>query len=176
MWAKIKILSTFFTAHSNGTGYEPRAFIEALDGTRIESTRERIRILGFHFDGTPTVTAHVEETTRKVRRRLWVLRHLKSYGFNEHELVKVNCSVIRPCIEYCSVVYHSILTGEQEEALEHWQQQVLKCIYGCTQSYRILKERASIDSLKSRREEAVKKFAPKVPGRRVFLLVSTEGD
>jgi hypothetical protein len=161
---KVNIAKTQMLLVSSATSYEPRVFIETSDGTVVESTRERIRILGFYLDGTPTMAAQVDEITKKVRRRLWVLRHLKSYGFNERELVKVYCSVIRPCIEYCSVVYHSMLTQEQEEALEHLQQQALKCIYGYSQSYRVQKERAEIQSLKERREEAVEKFALKSVG------------
>ena len=89
------------------------------------------------------------------------MRHLKSYGFNGDELVKVYVSVIRPCIEFCSVVYHSMLTAEQKEQLEHLRQQALKCIFGYTQSYRALREKTGLDTLKDRRECAVLKFAEK---------------
>jgi hypothetical protein len=54
-----------------------------------------------------------------------------------------------------------MLTGEQEEDLEHLQHQALKCIYGYTESYRTLKERTGLVSLKERREAAVLKFAEK---------------
>ena len=67
---------------SGARSYDPVAFIETGDGNVLESSREKIKILGFYLDGTPTVSAQVEEIVRKVRHRLWVLRHLKSYGFN----------------------------------------------------------------------------------------------
>ena len=86
---KVNIEKTQMLVISGATSYEPCAFIEAQDGSVIESSRDRIKVLGFYLDGTPSVAAHIDEVVMKVRRRLWVLRHLKSYGFNSVELVKV---------------------------------------------------------------------------------------
>ena len=50
--------------------------------------------------------AHVKALTRKVRQRMWVLRHLRSAGFEDKDLVEVYTATIRPVIEFASVVYH----------------------------------------------------------------------
>jgi hypothetical protein len=97
----------------------------------------------------------------KVRRRLWILRHLKTFGFDKQELVQVYQSQIRSVIEYCSVVYHGLLTGEQAALLEGLQYQALKCVYGYGESYRALREKAELQTLQERRELAVDKFAGK---------------
>lgn len=74
--------------------------------------------------------AQVEPKRKNIRGRHWVLRHLKSFGLTERELVKMYKAVIRPVAVYCSVVYHSALTEEQDKIIERIQSQALKCIYG----------------------------------------------
>jgi hypothetical protein len=108
--------------------FMPRCYIELGGGERIESAQTKVKILGFTFENKPSVAAHIEEGIKKTRRRYWVLRHLKSYGFSDEELVLVYQSIVRSVVEYCSVVYHSLLTEEQSRALERVQYQALKCI------------------------------------------------
>ena len=70
-------------------------------------------------------------------------------------------SNIRSCIEFCSVVYHSLLTGDQAARIEGLQYQALKCIYGVGESYRSLRERAGLDLLGERREKISDRFMDK---------------
>jgi hypothetical protein len=131
-------------------------------GDRVVSERRRVKILGFTFDNKPTVAAHIEETIKKTRRRYWVLRHLKNYGFTSEELVAVYQSLVRSVIEFCSVVYHSLLTDEQSKSLERLQLQALKCIYGYAgESYRSLLEKAGLEKLETRRLAAIDRFTDK---------------
>jgi hypothetical protein len=147
---------------SDSTSFEPNCYIETDEGERIESTNEKLKILGFMFSKKPTVAEHVKETIGKARKRYWVLRHLKRFGFDEKELVRVYTTIIRPVIEYCSVVYHSMLTSEQASDLERTQCQALKCIFGYAgESYESLREKAEIETLESRRVQAVDKFTDK---------------
>ena len=90
-----------------------------------------------------------------------MLRHLAKFGFGSDDLVQVYKSNIRPVIEYCSPVYHSLLTGEQAQKLERLQYQSLKCIYGLGKSYEDLLEESGLSRLSDRREEATLKFARK---------------
>jgi hypothetical protein len=72
-----------------------------------------LKILGFMFDQRPGVAAQVAEIVKKTRARLWVLRHLRVFGFDEEELIAVYKTCVRSVIEFTSVVYHSMLTEEQ---------------------------------------------------------------
>ena len=47
---------------------------------------------------------------KKFKSRIWTLRHLKQNGFTNSNLVLVYKSMIRPLVEYCSSVYHSLIT------------------------------------------------------------------
>ena len=74
-------------------------------------------------------------------------------------LVTVYCSMLRPVLEYCSVVYHTLITREESERIERLQRLSLKIIFGFGESYENLLGRAGITSLWDRREEAFLKFA-----------------
>ena len=92
---------------------------------------------------------------------MWILRHLGQAGFSQEELAKVYKSVIRPTLDYCSVVYHSILTDEQDQVVERLQSQALKSIYGYRASYAEMRERADVTTLRARRIEQCDRFAEK---------------
>jgi hypothetical protein len=96
-----------------------------------------------------------------MRWRFWVLRHLQRLGLDRADLVKVYTSVLRPAIEFCSVVYGPLLTGEQEENIERLQSQSLKIIHGFDKSYRAIMEATGLETLKQRRDNATFKFAHK---------------
>ena len=69
-----------------------------------------MKILGFHFSSKPNVEKHVEEISRKFRKRLWLLRNMKNVIKEKKELVDIYTCFLRPILDYCSNVYHSMLT------------------------------------------------------------------
>ena len=73
--------------------YDPVAFISTSDGTTISST-DSMKVLGFTFDSSPTVKAHLQVTQRKFKCRMWALRHLKRNGFSKQDLVRVYAAMI----------------------------------------------------------------------------------
>ena len=77
------------------------------------------------------------------------------------ELCKVYKTIIRPVADYCSVVYHSMLSDEQDELLDRCQAHALRCIFGKDISYEKMRERAGITTLRQRRVELCDKFARK---------------
>jgi hypothetical protein len=159
---KINVSKTAMLAISDSYSYTAKCFIETGRGERLESKSDPVRILGFYFDSKPSVETHIDMTIKKARRRYWVLRHLGKHGFDQTELVKVYQSIVRSVIEYCSVVYHSLLTAEMSAALERVQYQALKCIFGYEEpSYRILLQRAGLETLEQRRLKAIDKFIGK---------------
>lgn len=144
---------------SDSLNYLPCAFIE--DGnSKIESVNS-MKLLGFDFSDRPTVAAHVRAVCRRMKRKYWSLRHLKEIGFNDKELVEVYSSSVRPTADYCSVVYHSMLTDEQDEMLENAQVGALRAIFGPKISGRKLREKAGLTTLRKRRIEQCDKFANK---------------
>jgi hypothetical protein len=158
---KVNVNKTAMLAVSDSIAYRPRPYIQGTDGERIQAGEEEVRVLGFIFSSKPNVNAHVRHVVAKTRRRLWVLRHLKRFGFTNEELVKVYTCQVRSVIEYCAVVYNSMLSKENEEELERLQKQSLKCVYGFEHSYRHLLEITGLETLKTRRENACLKFARK---------------
>ena len=86
-----------------------------------------------------------------MRERVWILRHLGNSGFTEQELAVVYTTVIRPVVDYCCVVYHSLLTDEQDQIVERMQSQALKNIYGYKLSYTQMREKTGITTLRARR-------------------------
>lgn len=59
-----------------------------------------------------------------------MLRNLKKSGFSEDELIRVYKTMIRPVMDYGSVVYHSSLTDAQDELIDSLQNHALKCVFG----------------------------------------------
>ena len=96
-----------------------------------------------------------------MRETTWVLRHLKLSGFNESELAMVYKTVVRPVLDYCCVVYHPLLTDEQDQQIERLQAQALKNIYGYKMSYAEMRERADLTTHRARRIELCDKFVAK---------------
>ena len=92
---------------------------------------------------------------------LWSLRYLKRNGMEISDLIKVYKTMIRPAVEYASVVYHSLIPAYQASKLESVQKNAMQIIYGWTVDYGKLLEDGVVESLEERRIDAVKKFALK---------------
>ena len=68
---------------------------------------------------------------------------------------------IRPAIEFCSLVYHPLLTVAQSNNIEHMQKQVVKLAYGWDADYETVCAAKGIDTLKKRREDYIDRFIAK---------------
>ena len=84
-------------------------------------------------------------------------------------LINVYCSLIRPCFDYASVVYHSMLTASQLEILERQQKKILRVIYGWELSYQDALVRANIERLNLRRQGFVERFVLRLSKNPRFL-------
>ena len=67
-------------------------------------------------------------------------------------------------MDYCAVVYHPVMTDEQDQRIERLQSAALRCIYGYTTSYARMRELAGVTTLRDRRISACDKFANKCAG------------
>ena len=68
---------------------------------------------------------------------------------------------LRSLLDYCAPAYHSLLTDEEDEHLERLQSTALKFIYGPGLSAGKMRQRAGIETLRTRRIELSDKFAAK---------------
>ena len=145
---------------SDSLNFRSVAYICDNDNNELKSG-QRMKLLGFHFDRRPTCHAHVDALRKRMRERTWVLWHLKHAGFTQKELSTAYRQVIRPVLDYCCVIYHSLLTDEQDQLVERLQAQALKCIFGYKMSYKEMRARAEVTTLRERRIELADKFAEK---------------
>ena len=97
----------------------------------------------------------------KFAKRMWIIRHLKRAKIPPGKLILIYCSLIRPCFDYASVAYHSMITKGQSDALERMQSIALKTILGWNKSYRVCLEESGLEPLSRRRHKACLRFAEK---------------
>ena len=123
--------------------------------------QETMKVLGVTLDSDCSFRTHVDNVSKKLRSRTWALGKLRKKGMKTNDLVRAYQSTIRPCAEYASPAWHSLLTINQSEQIERQQTQALKNIYGVGMSARKMRLDSGIDRLYVRREKACKKFAEK---------------
>ena len=157
---KVNAAKTAMICISDALASKSEAYIDDGEGNIIKS-EDHLKLLGFHFGPRPNVAVHIESLRKRFRRRTWIMMHLRHAGFNEEELAKVYRVIIRPVADYLSVVYHSMLTDQQDEIIERLQSQALKIIYGKDMKYADMREKAGVTTLRARRIEACDKFASK---------------
>ena len=160
MGMRVNAAKTLLMCISDSRTYEASAFIEDGDGQRVDAV-PTMKVLGVHLSSKPDVSAQVASIIKKMRGRIWMLRHLNHNGFDEGELLRIYRSCILPCHDYCSNFYHSSLTLSQTVQLERMQAKALKAIYGYEPSYRELVEKSGLQTLRARREEREIAFARK---------------
>ena len=99
---KVNSNKTSVLCISDALSFTAEGFIE--DGGLRLTSGDSMKLLGFHFSAQPTVSAHLMALRRRFRSRYWVLRHLRSAGFTNEELVRVYKVVVRPvaCLLYTS--------------------------------------------------------------------------
>ena len=143
---------------SDSLSFKARAHFRSIEGTRLESG-ESLKLLGFTFGPRPTCQLHVDTIKRSFRGRYWLLIHMKQHYYSEQELVKAYKTLVRPIAEYCSVVFHSMLSDKQDEEIERLQATALRYIFGYGIPYSIMREKADLPTLRQRRIDACDKFA-----------------
>ena len=87
--------------------------------------------------------------------------NLKRSGFEGHELLKLFNVFIRPVIEYCSIIYHPLLTVSQSDIIEKMQKQIVKLAFGWKTSYNVICAEQDITTLKQRRVDYIDRFVSK---------------
>jgi len=104
---------------SDGSGSE-YVFIERV---------YHFKLLGINISHDTNWQAHIDAISHKAASRLNFFSILKKSGLKPHHLLHFYLTVIRPILEYCSVVWHHCLIKAQSETLEAIQRRALRIIY-----------------------------------------------
>ena len=130
-------------------------------GDHEVSSQKELKLVGFTFCDKPGASAHVAQIKEKFRVRVWMLYHLRRSGFRRRQLYRLYCCYLRTIIEYCSVVYHSILSCGQREDLERIHRQAIRICYGHDIVVGAVMAEEHIETLEARRVRRCDTFIKK---------------
>jgi hypothetical protein len=91
---------------------------------------EEVKLVGVWIDTWLDWEKNTRELCRKAYARMTMITKLKYAGVGKEDLLNIYTLYIRSLLEYCSVVWHSTLTAEQNNKLESVQKLCLKIILG----------------------------------------------
>ena len=131
------------------------------DGSMI-STSKRMKLLGITISSDGLTEEHVQATATKARKRIWMMRHLKSAGVSQLDCLKIYYTTIRSCLEYAAEAMGPMMTMIQSDEYEGVQRLVLKCIFGYDKHYADILQVNNIPTLLERRENRIRNFARKL--------------
>ena len=146
----------FFTRTSN-KDFQTRL---TMDGQKIDR-QHFVKVLGVWLsEDISDWSKNTSEICRKAYGRIGMLSKLKYVGFCTEDLLEIYCLFIRSTTEYCSAVFASSLTVEQERKLTNIERTCLKIILkDMYVSYETALEMCGLSSLSQRRSAHLLKFA-----------------
>ena len=115
------------------------------------------KILGLTVSNDLKWNEHVQQITKKSRKRLYCLTQLKRANVGTKELLQFYITCIRPIAEYACPVFHNSLTNYLSNELEAIQQRALKIIFSRS-SYGETLSRTGLQTLYARRQELTESF------------------
>ena len=126
------------------------ASLKTTDGVTVES-QSSLKLVGFTFGDTPGAVCHVAGIKDRYRRKVWMLYHWRRSGLTGDQLFKLYCCHVRSIIEYCSAVYHSLLTKRDAEDLERLHRNAVRICYGFDPPIELTFASNGIETLETRR-------------------------
>jgi hypothetical protein len=159
----------------------PELLTGSTDSNSVSIERvQQFKLLGINLSHDMCWQAHIDAISTKAASRLHFLRILKKSGLNPGHLLHFYLTVIRPLLEYCSVVWHHTLSKTQSESLEAIQRRALRIIYPqpVGLSYSSALQYADLSSLYNRRGKANKQFFRCIlqPSSCIFPLLPPQRD
>ena len=130
------------------------------DGETILSA-ESMKLLGYVLGAEPGAAAHVNFLVAKFRAKFWSLINLNRAGVVGGQLYKLFCIFVRPTLEANAVIFHHMLTKQQENQLERLHRMVIRLCFGFNKPTEETRREMGILTLKERRDAAVMKFVAK---------------
>ena len=122
----------------------------------------KLTVVFFIFDTKPSVDAHVKYCVDKFNRALWSLTHLKRANMTNELLLEVYKIMLRPLLEYCNQIYHSMISKSMSDYVEKQQRRAFKIIYGFDEKYEDMLVKTGLKTMTERREEAFATFTKKL--------------
>ena len=135
--------------------FDANVFKSIVIGATCVETVSCLKLLGVYITSDLTWSVHCDHIIKKSNRRFHALRKLKK-RVASHDVLLVYCTIIRPILEYASVVFANLPQSLSKD-LEKFQRRALSIIHpNC--SYEDALKEAGIDSLELRRNVACKRF------------------
>lgn len=97
-----------------------------------------------------------------------MLYHLREAGIRGRNLYRLYCCYIRSILEYCSPVYHSLLSGGQSEILEKMNRLAVRICIGLEEDVEDVMAREGIETLAARRVRRCDSFLRKAFSNPMF--------
>ena len=146
-------LSTWFISD---TEFATRLSLNSQTLERVEA----VKLVGVWVDTWLDWERNTSEICKKAR--LTMLTKLKYAGVNTEDLVNIYILFIRSALEYCSVLWHSTITGDQAQSIERVQKTCLKVILGnAYKGYADALDYCGLQPLSERREARCLQFGLK---------------
>lgn len=109
------------------------------------------------FSSDMTWKAHIDHIYSKASPRLYYLRQLRRCKLSNADLLMFYRSVIRPLLEYSCPAWHTGITKQDSEHLEHIQKGAMTVIHPGI-PYENALTLSNLETLSSRRESLCQKF------------------
>ena len=100
-----------------------------IEGQTIDRVEE-VKIVGVWLSTWLDWDRNTREVCRRAYARLTMLTKLKYVGVPKEDLINIYILYVRSLLEYCSAVWHSMLTVDQSHDLEKVQKLCLKITLG----------------------------------------------
>lgn len=133
----------------------------AIGGGETIKSQETLKLVGFTFGRRPGVRDHVDSIGDRFWQKVWMLHHLRRAGFRGQHLYRLYCCYLRTIVEFCSVVYHSLLTKGQEEYLEGLHRNAVRICFGFEAPVDETMTKNGIKTLRARRLRRCNSFIQK---------------
>ena len=130
-------------------------------GGEVVSSVNTLKLVGFTFGNKPDAGEHIDSIAEQYKKKKWMLYHLRDAGFRGTQLFRLYCCYVRSGMEYCSAVYHSLLTKGQGEHLERLQRHAVRVCFGYASPIEEIMAENAIQSLGERRIRRCDKFIAK---------------
>ena len=138
--------------------FATRLTVKGATLERIEETK----LVGVWLTTWLDWDKNTRETCKKAYARMTMLTKLKYVGVDTADLIHIYILYVRSLLEYCSVVWHSTLTKEQDHDIENVQKVCLKVILGSEYpGYEDALKFCGLDKLSERRENKCLQFGLK---------------
>ena len=135
-----------------------------------------IKLLGVLITSDLKWTANTKHITKSASRKLFMLTVLRQFRADLTDLRAVYISFIRPCLEYCSQLWHTGLTQRQTQEIEKVQERACKIMIGYDKftDYASACQLLNLETLRERRDAALCKLAADILANPAHPLYPSE--